>query len=163
VPDLACYRELRFLDRYHHIVPVGFAVATTALGALLGRSFPALHTGALQFLVWVFVVPTIALYHCTFAVNSVAHLWGTRRFATRDASRNNALVALATLGEGWHNNHHRFPSSARQGLAPLEFDPTWLVIRLFERLGVARDVRRAPSWREEAMATAAVAKASATA
>ena len=86
-------------------------------------------------------LPTVALYHSTFAVNSVAHLFGKRRFDTRDDSRNNWFVAVLTLGEGWHNNHHQFPNSARQGLFRGEVDLSWLVISLLERVGLASEVR----------------------
>jgi stearoyl-CoA desaturase (delta-9 desaturase) len=146
VADLAAHRELRVLDRYHHLAPVGTAVAVTGLGALLGHLDPSLGTSAWQMLVWGFVIPTVVLYHATFAVNSVAHRFGRRRFATRDDSRNNALVAAFTLGEGWHNNHHRFPASARQGLGRLELDPTWWGIRLLAAVHGVSDLRTAPAW-----------------
>jgi stearoyl-CoA desaturase (delta-9 desaturase) len=77
----------------------------------------------------------------TWLVNSATHLWGTRRFATRDDSRNNWWVALVTFGEGWHNNHHAHPVSARHGLAWYEFDPSFLQIKLLEKLGIATAVR----------------------
>ncbi|MDA8269666.1 MAG: acyl-CoA desaturase [Actinomycetota bacterium] len=146
VSDLARFREMRLLDRYHHLVPLTVAAGTFGLGALLAGVWPTLHTSAWQVLVWGFVLPTVALYHSTFAVNSIAHRFGRRRFATRDDSRNNWLVALLTLGEGWHNNHHRFPASARQGLSRLEVDPTWLGIRALAALGLARGLRNVPSW-----------------
>jgi stearoyl-CoA desaturase (delta-9 desaturase) len=151
VDDLAAYPELRFLDRYHHAVPAVTAAAAFGLGLLLHTQDPGLHTSGAQLLVWGFVLPTVALYHSTFAVNSVAHRYGRRRFATRDDSRNNAVVAVLTLGEGWHNNHHRFPASARQGLGRLELDPTWWGIRLLCAMGLARQVRDVPPW---ALATA---------
>jgi stearoyl-CoA desaturase (delta-9 desaturase) len=94
---------------------------------------------------WGFVLPTVALYHSTFCVNSIAHRFGTRRFATRDESRNNRLVSLLTLGEGWHNNHHRFPNSARQGLTAAEPDPAWWAIVVMARLGLVRDLRPVPA------------------
>ena len=150
VTDLAKFREMRLLDRYHHLVPVTTAVATFGLGALLGDLWPSLHTSAWQMLVWGFVVSTVLLYHSTFAVNSLAHRFGQRRFATRDDSRNNWLVSLLTLGEGWHNNHHRFPACARQGLSRTELDPTWLGIRVLAALGLAHDLRPVPSWAVQA-------------
>ncbi|MFN9754036.1 MAG: fatty acid desaturase, partial [bacterium] len=79
--------------------------------------------------------------HATWLVNSATHLWGTRRFATRDDSRNNWWVALVTFGEGWHNNHHAHPVSARHGLAWYEFDPSFLQIKLLEKLGIATAVK----------------------
>lgn len=146
VADLAAFPEMRALDRFHHVVPVATAVAAVGLGRLLGAVDPGLHTSGWQLLVWGFVLPTVALYHSTFAVNSLAHRFGRRRFATRDDSRNNALVAALTIGEGWHNNHHRFPASARQGLARWELDPTWWGIRLLAAGRLARQVRTVPPW-----------------
>jgi len=146
VEDLATFPELRALDRCHHAIPVLSALASFALGLVLGHLDPGSGTSGWQLLVWGFVLPTVALYHSTFAVNSVAHRFGRRRFDTRDDSRNNPLVAVLTLGEGWHNNHHRFPASARQGLGRLELDPTWWGIRLLTAAGLARQVRDVPSW-----------------
>jgi stearoyl-CoA desaturase (delta-9 desaturase) len=146
VPDLARFPELRFLDRFEYVVPVLTGAATFAVGAILSHVAPGLHTSAWQVLVWGFVVPTILLYHSTFAVNSLAHRYGRRRFETPDASRNNWVIALLVLGEGWHNNHHRFPNSARQGLSRFELDPTWWGIRALAAVGLASGVRGAPDW-----------------
>lgn len=151
VGDLARFPEMRVLDRYHHIVPVATAASLFALGTGFEHLWPGLHTSGWQLVVWGFAISTVALYHSTFAVNSVAHRFGRRRFATRDDSRNNWLVSLLTLGEGWHNNHHRFPNTARQGLSRLEIDPTWLVIRLLAAVHLAHDLRPVPPW---AIATA---------
>lgn len=155
VDDLAAFPELRFLDRHHHLVPLAVALSVTGLGCLLGWLDPGLHTSGWQLLVWGFAVPTVALYHSTFAVNSLAHRFGRRRFATRDDSRNNALVAALTLGEGWHNNHHRFPASARQGLSRWELDPTWWGIRALAALRLAHHVRTVPAWALDAARPAA--------
>ncbi|HUY63008.1 MAG TPA: acyl-CoA desaturase [Acidimicrobiales bacterium] len=144
VPDLARYRELRVLDRFHHLVPGILLGATYGLGALLGWLAPGLHTSGPQMLVWGFAISTVALYHSTFAVNSVAHTFGRRRFDTRDDSRNNWLVALLVLGEGWHNNHHRYPVSARQGFARWELDPTWWGIRVLAALKLVHSLRPVP-------------------
>ena len=121
------FPELRWLDHHYWVPPVSLAVALGAAG--LGP------------FVWGFVVPTVCLYHATFAINSAAHLWGTRRFATADDSRNNALLALLTLGEGWHNNHHHCMSSARQGLRWWEIDLTYAALRVLAWFGIARDLR----------------------
>jgi stearoyl-CoA desaturase (delta-9 desaturase) len=97
--------------------------------------------GGLPFLLWgVFFRVTMGL-HATWMVNSLTHFWGGRRFATGDSSRNNVLVALLTFGEGWHNNHHAHPTSARHGLAWYEIDMTWMTIWLLKMLGLARSVR----------------------
>ena len=150
VKDLARYPELRFLDRFEHLVPGATAAAMLALGAVLASLSPGLGTSGAQLVVWGFVIPTVVLYHSTFAVNSLAHRYGRRRFDTPDASRNNWLISLAVLGEGWHNNHHRFPTTARQGIGPFEFDPTWWGIRALAAVGLASSVRRPPAWAAEA-------------
>ncbi len=93
---------------------------------------------------WGFFVSTILLYHTTFLVNSAAHMHGTRRYETTDESRNNWWVAILTLGEGWHNNHHRFPSSERQGFFWWEIDVTHYVLKGLERLGLVWDLRVPP-------------------
>ncbi len=80
-------------------------------------------------------------WHSTWLVNSATHFFGKRRFATKDDSTNNAWVAILTFGEGWHNNHHASPASARHGLKWYEFDMNWLTIRLFEKLGWAKEIR----------------------
>jgi stearoyl-CoA desaturase (delta-9 desaturase) len=154
VSDLARFPELRFVDRYHHIAPIVTALATLAAGATLGRLDPGLHTSGPQMMVWGFFVSTTLLYHATFSVNSVAHRFGRRGFATGDASRNNSLVALLTLGEGWHNNHHRSPASARQGLDRFELDPSWWFIQLLAALHLVRAVRPVPAsvWAEAGLA-----------
>lgn len=153
VTDLARFPELRLVDRYHHIAPVLTAVAAFGAGAALNRIDPALHTSGPQMLVWGFFVSTTLLYHATFSVNSVAHRFGRQRFATGDASRNNGWVALLTLGEGWHNNHHRSPASARQGLTRLELDPSWWFIRALAALHLVGGPRPVPArvWAEAAV------------
>jgi stearoyl-CoA desaturase (delta-9 desaturase) len=150
VADLERFPELRLVDRYHHLAPIATACGTFALGAALAQLDPGLGTSGLQMLVWGFFVSTTLLYHATFSVNSIAHRFGRRRFATPDASRNNGLVALLTLGEGWHNNHHRFGGSARQGLGRFELDPSWWFIRLLAALRLASGLRPVPAsvWAE---------------
>ena len=150
VEDLARFPELRLVDRYHHVAPLLTASAAFGAGALLAELDTGLHTSGLQMLVWGFFVSTTLLYHATFSVNSVAHRFGSRRFATDDASRNNGLVALLTLGEGWHNNHHRYQSSARQGLGPFELDPSWWFIRALVGLRLVTAPRPVPErvWAE---------------
>ena len=89
-----------------------------------------------------FFLSTILLWHGTFVVNSVTHVWGSRRYETGDTSRNCWPVALVTGGEGWHNNHHAHPASVRQGERWWEIDMTWYVLVALARLGVVRDLRR---------------------
>ena len=90
---------------------------------------------------WGFVVSTVLLWHGTFTINSLAHLWGSKPFETGDESRNNFFLALITLGEGWHNNHHQFMSSARQGLRWWEIDITYYVLKLLGLFGIVRELR----------------------
>lgn len=146
VPDLARFPELRLLDRFEYVVPTLTAAAAFGLGVLLGQVATGLGTNGPQMLTWGFVIPTIALYHSTFAVNSLAHRFGRRRYQTADASRNNWVIAALVLGEGWHNNHHRFPNSARHGIGRFELDPTWWAIRALAALGLASGLRGPPPW-----------------
>ncbi|HLK51731.1 MAG TPA: acyl-CoA desaturase, partial [Bryobacteraceae bacterium] len=97
--------------------------------------------GGVSTFLWAGCLRIVAGLHFTWAVNSITHMWGSRRFATRDDSRNNWLVALLTFGEGWHNNHHAHPTSARHGLAWYEFDISWLTIKLLRFLRIARGVK----------------------
>ncbi len=145
VRDLARHPELRFLDRYDTLVPALLALATFGLGALLERVAPGLGTDAWQMLVWGFVVSTVVLFHATFTINSLAHTIGRRRYATRDTSRNNAALALLTLGEGWHNNHHHYPHSTRQGFFWWELDPTWWGLVALSWFGVVWDLKPVPA------------------
>ena len=146
IPDLASYRELRWLDRYDILVPVALAAALYALGAWLQDAAPQLHTSGGQLLVWGFFVSTVLLFHATVTINSLAHRYGRRRFATRDDSRNNLWLALLTFGEGWHNNHHYFPGSARQGFYWWEVDLTWYGLRVMSWLGLVSGLKPVPGW-----------------
>ena len=109
----------------------------------------------LSALLWGGFVRIFLLHHATWSVNSICHMYGSRPFAIEDESRNNAAVALVTLGEGWHHNHHAFPTSARHGLRKLQFDPTYAFIRAMELTGLARNVRQ-PGEREIARKLPAV-------
>jgi len=142
VPDLARYPELRWLDRFDAAVPALLAVTLYTLGALLESAGVA--TSGSQLVVWGFCLSTVALYHATFTINSLAHRFGSRRYATRDDSRNNWLLALLTFGEGWHNNHHHFPGAARQGFLWWEVDMTYYGLRLLAALGLISDLRPVP-------------------
>src|SRR5256712_2333504 len=102
-----------------------------------------LAIGGLPFWVWGIFMRTVVGLHATWLVNSATHSWGSRRFATRDDSKNSWWVALLTFGEGWHNNHHAHPTSARHGLAWYEFDPTWLQLKLLRAVGIVWDVQAA--------------------
>jgi stearoyl-CoA desaturase (delta-9 desaturase) len=132
VKDLARFPELRWLDRWHLAAP-----AALAAGLFLA--------GGLQALLWGFFVSTTLLWHGTFVINSLAHVVGRRRYPTGDGSRNSLLLALVTFGEGWHNNHHFFPGSARQGFFWWEIDVSYAALRALAALGVVRDLRPPPA------------------
>ncbi|MGH8273773.1 MAG: acyl-CoA desaturase [Gammaproteobacteria bacterium] len=144
VRDWARFRELRWIDRYDFLPFFALAALAWGTGALLARFAPQLHTNGAQMLVVGFFWSTIALYHGTYTINSLAHLWGRRSYATRDDSRNNGLLALLTLGEGWHNNHHFYPGAARQGVRWWELDITYWGLRLCAGLGLIRRLRPVP-------------------
>jgi stearoyl-CoA desaturase (delta-9 desaturase) len=145
IRDLSHYPELRFLDRFDFLPPLLAALGLFALGSWLESAMPALQTNGWQLLTWGFVVSTIVLYHATFTINSFAHRFGSRRYATRDSSRNNVWLALLTFGEGWHNNHHHFPGSARQGFYWWEIDLTWYGLKLMSWLGLIWDLKPVPA------------------
>ena len=132
IPDLARYPELRWLDR-HYFVPVAALIGVLAL---VGGPFA---------LVWGYAVSTTLLWHAMFALTSVAHAVGRRRYATPDGSRNNALLAWATLGEGWHNNHHHVPGAARHGHAWWELDATYGALRVLAAVGIVHNLRPLPA------------------
>jgi stearoyl-CoA desaturase (Delta-9 desaturase) len=146
LPDLRECAELRWLDRFDLAVPLALAAATYALGAALHHWAPGLGTSGLQMLVWGFFISTVVLFHATVTINSLAHRFGSRRFGTKDESRNNGWLALITFGEGWHNNHHFFPGSARQGFMWWEVDITWYGLKLMEALGLVWDLKPVPDW-----------------
>ena len=146
VPDLAKYPELRWLDRYDTAIPVLLAVALFGLGKLLQHVAPELGTTGLQMLVWGFFISTTVLFHATVTINSLAHRFGRRRFDTNDDSRNNVWLALLTFGEGWHNNHHFFPGTVRQGFRWWEIDVTYYGLRVMSWLGLVHDLKPIPAW-----------------
>lgn len=146
VKDLSKYPELRWLDRYDTLISVVLGFALYGLGALLEHVAPGLGTTGGQMLIWGFFISTVVLFHATVTINSLAHRWGTRRFDNKDDSRNNAFLALITFGEGWHNNHHFFPGTARQGFRWWEFDITWYGLRLMAALGLVHDLKPIPAW-----------------
>lgn len=126
-PDLVRDPVLRFLEKYYYFTPI-------AAGVLL------LAIGGLPMVLWGIFLRTVIGWHATWLVNSATHLWGKRRFETRDDSRNNGWVAAITFGEGWHNNHHAYPRSARHGLTWREIDPNWIQIWMLEKLRLIKDV-----------------------
>ncbi|HTV01142.1 MAG TPA: acyl-CoA desaturase [Luteitalea sp.] len=131
VRDFGKYPEIRLLDEFYWVPP-----ALMALGMYL--------YGGMQWLAWGFLLPTMTLAHATFAINTINHLYGSRRFDTVDESRNNVITAFFAAGEGWHNNHHRYQRAARNGFYWWEFDPTWYVIKAMSLVGLAWDLQPVP-------------------
>jgi stearoyl-CoA desaturase (Delta-9 desaturase) len=127
-PDLAKDRFYVWLNNYHWVPMIVLGVLLFAIGGV-------------PFVLWGVCLRVVVGLHSTWLVNSATHMWGSRRFATRDDSRNNWLIALITSGEGWHNNHHAHPTSARHGLAWYEFDLSWIQIKILMFFGLAKSVR----------------------
>jgi stearoyl-CoA desaturase (delta-9 desaturase) len=144
VPDLAKFPELRILDRFDVLIPILLGTSCFGLGVLLEAKAPSLGTSGTQMLVWGFFVSTVLLAHSTFTINSLSHLIGKRRFETTDTSRNNLALALLTLGEGWHNNHHFYPTSTRQGFYWWEIDLTYYGLYVLSKLGLIWDLKKVP-------------------
>jgi len=144
IKDLVKFPELKFLNRFDILVPAISAVLVFALGEYLSHAYPKLETNGWQMLVWGFFVSTSLLFHATFTINSLGHIWGSRRFDTQDDSRNNPWFALLTLGEGWHNNHHRFAVSTRQGFYWWELDITYYLLKIMSFMGIVRDLNPVP-------------------
>ena len=144
IPDFTKFPELLFLDRFDTIVPAVFAVLVFSFGVFLEKFFPALGTNGMQMLVWGFVISTVFLAHGTFTINSLSHKFGTIRYPTDDDSRNNLLLSLVTLGEGWHNNHHHYSAATRQGFYWWEIDITYYFLLLLNRMGLIWDLKSVP-------------------
>ena len=132
IADFSKYPELRWLNKYH-VVP------TATLGVALWL------IGGWPLFVWGFCLSTVLLWHDTFTINSLSHLFGTRRYDTKDTSKNNWLLAILTLGEGWHNNHHHFMASARQGFFWWEIDITYYLLKMLSWGGLVWDLRQVPT------------------
>jgi stearoyl-CoA desaturase (delta-9 desaturase) len=131
IRDFSKVPEIAFIEKYFFLPPLLLAIAMYAIGG-----FPLL--------IWGFCLPTMTLAHATFAINTVNHMFGSRRFETVDESRNNPLTAFFAVGEGWHNNHHRYQRAARNGFYWWEFDPTWYAIRAMKAVGLAWDLQAVP-------------------
>lgn len=141
IPDFAKYPEIRFIDRWHVIAPITLGVSLYFLGQWLAASSPALGTSGWQMVIWGFFISTVLVYHATFCINSLTHVFGKQRFKTSDDSRNNLWLALITMGEGWHNNHHRYPVSTRQGFYWWEIDATYYILKMLSWIGLVWDLR----------------------
>jgi len=131
VPDLVKYPELRWLNKYHLVPPI-------ALGTIMFLA------GGWGMLVWGFCISTVILWHSSFSINSLMHLFGKRRYATPDTSRNSAILALVSMGEGWHNNHHYHMASTRQGFFWWEVDITYYILKVLSWFRIVWDLREPP-------------------
>ncbi len=131
IPDYARYPELRWINRYFWVSPLSLALACLAVDGWRG-------------VIWGYVISTVVLWHGTFTINSLAHTWGSRRYETTDTSRNNPWLAIITMGEGWHNNHHHYMNSVKQGFFWWEIDASYYVLRLLSYVGVVWDLRLPP-------------------
>ncbi|MEO7094126.1 MAG: acyl-CoA desaturase [Polyangiales bacterium] len=131
IPDFAKYPELRWLDRHDLAIAVAFG-------------FLIYFVGGSTALFWGHFVSIVVAWHITFCINSLAHVWGSRRYETTDDSRNNVVLAVLTFGEGWHNNHHHYQRSARQGFFWWQLDVTYYILKLLEKLRIVRGVEGVP-------------------
>jgi stearoyl-CoA desaturase (delta-9 desaturase) len=131
IKDFAKYPELRWLDKYWMVPPVAVGTITFLIGGFFA-------------LVWGFALAQVLCWHGTFTINSLSHIWGGRRYATSDDSRNNFVLATITLGEGWHNNHHHYQVSARNGFFWYELDVTYYVLRALSAVHLVWDLHGVP-------------------
>ena len=141
VKDLKRFPELDFIDRYDILFPIIFATGLFMLGGYLERHYPELNTSAGQMLVWGYFISTVLLSHVTYCINSLAHVFGFRTYETKDDSRNNFILAVFTLGEGWHNNHHCSPGSVKQGFKWWQLDMSYYVLFLMNKVGLIWDLK----------------------
>jgi stearoyl-CoA desaturase (Delta-9 desaturase) len=132
IADFAKFPELRWLNKYFLVPPIVLGVATFLIGGW-------------GMLIWGFFLSTVLVWHDTFTINSLSHLFGRRRFETDDTSRNNWLLAIMTLGEGWHNNHHHYMASARQGFYWYEIDMTYYTLKVLSWFGIVWELRKVPA------------------
>lgn len=144
IPDLKKFPELVFLNRFDQIVPLVYGLIMLGIGAVLETFVPSANVTMGQFFVWTFFISTTVLLHATLFINSLAHVWGKRRYETSDDSRNSLILAILTLGEGWHNNHHRYPNSVRQGFRVWEIDVTYYGLKMLSWVGLIWDLKPVP-------------------
>jgi stearoyl-CoA desaturase (delta-9 desaturase) len=144
IKDLSKFPELVYLNRFDLLVPILFAVSLTGIGTLLHHVAPDLGVTGGQLLVWGFFISTTVLFHGTACINSLAHVFGSRRYETGDDSKNSLVLSLITLGEGWHNNHHMHMSCVRQGFFWWEVDITYYLLKMMSWTGLIWDLRPVP-------------------
>lgn len=145
VRELSNYPELRFIDRFDSIIPILTCILLYSLGEIISYYYPLTNITGWQLVVWGFVLSTVVLYHSTFLINSASHLWGKKRYKTNDGSKNNFILAILTFGEGWHNNHHHYPGSAKQGFYWWEIDITFYMLKIMSIFGIIWDLKTVSS------------------
>jgi stearoyl-CoA desaturase (Delta-9 desaturase) len=144
VKDLAKFPELMFLNRFDWLVPALMILAMYGLGVALENLLPGSGVNGMQMAVWGFFVSTTVLFHAVSSINSIAHCVGNRRYETTDQSRNNWLLAIITMGEGWHNNHHAYCGTVRQGFYWWEIDMTYYILWAMSKVGIIYDLHPVP-------------------
>ncbi|MEK2647106.1 acyl-CoA desaturase [Bdellovibrio sp. BCCA] len=138
--DFSSYPEIIWINKYHFLGPLTFLGFTAAVGYFIENNFPSLQTTQMQIIVWGFLVSTLANAHIAMVINTFCHLFGTRRYETRDESYNIWWLMPFSIGENWHNNHHAYPKLAASGLKWWELDPIYWGIQLLAKLGLVWDV-----------------------
>jgi stearoyl-CoA desaturase (delta-9 desaturase) len=141
VRDLNKYPELKFIDRFDILFPILLAIFLYFIGALLSFYAPSLNTSGWQLVIWGYFISTVLLSHVTYCINSLAHVFGSKQYQTGDDSRNNFILAILTLGEGWHNNHHCSPGSVKQGFKWWQIDFSFYIIKCMEKMGLVWDLK----------------------
>ncbi|MFM8453987.1 MAG: acyl-CoA desaturase [Gammaproteobacteria bacterium] len=141
IPDLKKYPELVFLDKYDELIPFLCVLLSFFCGWYLETRHPYLGINPITFFIWGFIIPTVLAMHVTFSINSLAHRFGYKAYPTKDNSKNNWLLALFTLGEGWHNNHHYYPASVQQGFYWWQIDITFYILKFLSFLGIIHSLR----------------------
>jgi stearoyl-CoA desaturase (delta-9 desaturase) len=144
VRDWEKYPELKWLNRFDALMPVILAIVLYISGKIMEVYAPALGTSGPQMVVWGFFISSVAVLHATFCINSLDHMLGSKRYDTWDTSRNNWILAIFLLGEGWHNNHHHYAISTRNGFFWWEIDITYYLLYLLSLFGIAKDLRPVP-------------------
>lgn len=139
--DFARFPEIRFLNKNYVLLMIIQGLSFYLLGEYLGQTYPLLQTSGAQLFVWGFLFATVWTWHITFSINSICHLFGSKRYDSHDESRNNWLFAILAFGEGWHNNHHKYGWSARNGFFWWEWDPIYYMLKVLEKLGIVWDLR----------------------
>ena len=147
ISDYAKYPELVWLNKYHLLPPVVLALTVMALGGIVngGGIEMMFNNAGLSTLIVGFFLSTVILFHGTFSINSIMHKFGKQRYESNDESKNNLILALVTLGEGWHNNHHYYEVAARQGFFWWEIDITFYILKVFSWMGLVWDLKGVPN------------------